>query len=108
MASLVRSGIARHFHIAAKRSIALAGKPAVASFVRLNSSETLPSTKKPKTPEELQKKAALERLDDLQRDWDAKIISYEDLVPITESPTPVHILGTHEFALTSFAGHLSH
>jgi len=92
MASLVRSSITRHLRIVARRNIVLAGKPAVTSFVRLNSSEAPPSTKKPKTPEELQKKAALERQDDLQRDWDAKIITYEDLVPITESPTPVHIL----------------
>jgi len=111
MASLVRSSITRHFRIVARHNIALSGKPAVASFVRLNSSEAPPSTKKPKTPEELQKKAALERHDDLQRDWDAKIITYEDLVPITESPTPVHLPCTHEFhgfALTSFTGHLSY
>ena len=111
MASLVRSSITRRFRIVARRNIVLAGKPVVTSFIRLNSSEAPPPTKKPKTPEELQKKAALERHDDLQRDWDAKIITYEDLVPITESPTPVHIPCTHEFhdfALTSFTGHLSY
>ncbi|KAL9715735.1 hypothetical protein Ac2012v2_000177 [Leucoagaricus gongylophorus] len=90
MTSLARSVITRHFRVVARRNIALGitAKPALTSFVRLSSSEVPPSTKRPKTPEELLKKAALERLDDLQRDWDAKIITYEDLVPITESPTP--------------------
>ena len=40
----------------------------------------------PLTHEEC-KKAALEREDDLQRDWDAKPISYEELLPKTQSPT---------------------
>lgn len=110
MTSLARSVITRHFRVVARRNIALGitAKPALTSFVRLSSSEVPPSTKRPKTPEELLKKAALERLDDLQRDWDAKIITYEDLVPITESPTPVCILCAREFALIRFVGHLSY
>ena len=45
-------------------------------------------TPKPLTLEE-RKKAALEREDNLQRDWDAKPILYEDLLPKTQSPSPV-------------------
>ena len=45
-------------------------------------------TLKPLTLEE-RKKAALEREDNLQRDWDAKPILYEDLLPKTQSPSPV-------------------
>ncbi|PBK77047.1 Rhodanese-like protein [Armillaria solidipes] len=33
-------------------------------------------------------KAARERADDLIRDWDAKVITYEELKPKTESPSP--------------------
>ncbi|KAJ7169649.1 endoplasmic reticulum protein [Mycena filopes] len=33
-------------------------------------------------------KAALQRSDDLQRDWDAKVLSYEELLPKTRSPSP--------------------
>jgi hypothetical protein len=43
---------------------------------------------KPLTPAE-RKKAALEIMDDLQRDWDAKPISYNELLPKTQSPLPV-------------------
>jgi hypothetical protein len=50
--------------------------------VRFNSSGL-----KPQTPSE--KKAALERLDDLRRDWDARILTYEELKPKTQNPTPV-------------------
>ena len=37
------------------------------------------------------KKAALEREDDLQRDWDAKVISYVELLPKTQSPSTVSL-----------------
>jgi hypothetical protein len=72
----------------ATRSFAL--RPAVASFnaIRLNSTQT-PSTKPPKTPEQLAKKAVLERQDDLQRDWDAKVIPYEEFLLKTQNPSPV-------------------
>lgn len=35
------------------------------------------------------KKAWLKAQDDLQRDWDAKELTYEELKPKTEQPTPV-------------------
>ncbi|KAF5322868.1 hypothetical protein D9619_001719 [Psilocybe cf. subviscida] len=44
--------------------------------------------KKPKTPEELARKAALKHQDDLQRDWDARWILYEDFLVKTQNPTP--------------------
>jgi hypothetical protein len=49
--------------------------------VRLNSTVPL-------TPEE-KRKEALKRQDDLQKDWAAPIITYEQLKPRTESPSPV-------------------
>ncbi|KAJ7786070.1 endoplasmic reticulum protein [Mycena metata] len=33
-------------------------------------------------------KAALELSNDLQRDWDAKVVSYEELLPKTRAPSP--------------------
>ena len=35
------------------------------------------------------RRAALEAKDDLQRDWDAKVLSYEELKPKTQQPSPV-------------------
>ncbi|KAF8807191.1 Rhodanese-like protein [Phlegmacium glaucopus] len=46
------------------------------------------SSERKKSPEWLAKKAALEREDSLQRDWDAKVLLYEDLLPKTQSPSP--------------------
>lgn len=59
--------------------------------LRWNSSQANGSLplKREKTPEMLAKKAALEREDDLQRDWDAKVVSYVELLPKTQSPSPV-------------------
>lgn len=34
-------------------------------------------------------KEALKRNDDLQRDWDARLLTYEQMKPKTQSPTPV-------------------
>ncbi|PPR01174.1 hypothetical protein CVT24_006050 [Panaeolus cyanescens] len=67
------------------RLSAVISRPALLS-VRLNSSDA--AAKPPKTPEQLAKKAALEARDNLQRDWDAKILSYEELLPKTQSPSP--------------------
>ncbi|KAF9014939.1 endoplasmic reticulum protein [Cyathus striatus] len=60
-------------------------RPVAVGFIRLNS--TVPRAKKVRTPEEQAKKAALERQDDLQRDWDARKLKYEELIPKTENPT---------------------
>ena len=48
-----------------------------------------PKVKRVKTPQELARKAALEREDDLQRDWDAKVVTYAELLPKTQSPSSV-------------------
>ena len=42
-----------------------------------------------KTTKELARKAALEREDDLQRDWDAKEVLYAELLPRIRSPSSV-------------------
>jgi len=52
----------------------------VSAFIRLNSS----SSSTP-TPEE--KKAALERRDDLSRDWHARKLTYEEVKPKSEQPS---------------------
>ena len=78
---------------AARRPVITAGTRLSRTYpLRWNSSQPSqaddppPPTPKPLTPEQL-KKAALEREDDLQRDWDAKPISYEELLPKTQSPS---------------------
>lgn len=35
------------------------------------------------------RKEWLEKQDDLQRDWDAKELTYEELKPMTQQPSPV-------------------
>ncbi|KAF8735747.1 hypothetical protein AX14_001535 [Amanita brunnescens Koide BX004] len=44
--------------------------------------------KSDKSEIEKEKKARLERFDDLQRDWDARILTYEELKQKTQHPTP--------------------
>ncbi|PPQ90474.1 hypothetical protein CVT25_014992 [Psilocybe cyanescens] len=67
-------------------------RPAVLRTVRFNSTQPLntpsPTAKAPKTPEEEEKKLTLEKEDDMQRDWDAKVITYEDFLPKTRNPSP--------------------
>jgi hypothetical protein len=96
MASLTRVSIVRNARSIARRNIIpiIVHRPALASLVRFNSSQAPSSSKPPLTPERIKLKEALERQDDLQRDWDAKILTYEELLPITESPTHVRALST--------------
>ena len=102
---------------AARRPVITAGTRLSRTYpLRWNSSQPSqaddppPPTPKPLTPEQL-KKAALEREDDLQRDWDAKPISYEELLPKTKSPSFVSqehlILGTI-YMYISNVGFISH
>ena len=46
------------------------------------------------------RKALHKEKDRLAKDWDAKVLSYEELVPRTEQPSPVrnkaHILNTDD------------
>jgi len=94
MASIVRNGLMRHGGVVTRRHIIarVAVRPAFTQTIRFNSSESAPPSKPPLDPEKLLRKQALERQDDLRRDWDAKVLSYDELVPITESPTPVQWL----------------
>jgi len=76
---------------AARRPVITAGTRLPKTYpLRWNSSHTAQADGLPKhkAPEILTKKAALEREDDLQRDWDAKVISYVELWPKTQSPSP--------------------
>jgi thiosulfate:glutathione sulfurtransferase len=77
---------------AARRPVITAGTRLSRTYpLRWNSSQPPqaadppPPTLKPLALEE-RKEAALERDDDLQRDLDAKSISYEELQPKTQSP----------------------
>lgn len=47
------------------------------------------ATKRERTPEELAKRAALQKKDDIQRDWDATVLAYEEFLPMTQNPSPV-------------------
>ncbi|KAF8624783.1 hypothetical protein AX15_005673 [Amanita polypyramis BW_CC] len=58
-------------------------RPVSAAAIRFNSSQS-----KTQSPDKQAKKEALERFDDLQRDWDARILTYDELKPKTQSPTP--------------------
>lgn len=72
-----------------------------------NTSEA--QTKRQKTPEEALKKAALERQDDLQRDWDAKKLTYEEFLPRTQNPSPVRLRPYVQCRpLNNCLGHLHH
>jgi hypothetical protein len=81
---------------AARRPFVTAGTRLSRTYpLRWNSSQppqasdaSLPN-KSVKSPKELAKKAALEREDNLQRDWDASVVSYEELLSKTQSPSPV-------------------
>ena len=67
--------------------------PSAAYGIRLNSTQIpASSTKPPQTSEQLAKKAALEKQDDLQRDWDAKVLPYEQFLLKTQNPSPVRFL----------------
>ncbi|KAF5377556.1 hypothetical protein D9615_005205 [Tricholomella constricta] len=85
---MLRTAAIRVSRTAVRRNAyVIVSRPSVAAFqVRFES--TAPPSKPPLTPEQRARKAALERSDDLQRDWDAKEITYAELKPRTNSPTP--------------------
>ncbi|KAK2462085.1 hypothetical protein APHAL10511_006548 [Amanita phalloides] len=58
---------------------AVARRPISTTAIRFNSSQL---------SEKQARKEALERIDDLRRDWDAIILTYEQLKPKIKSPTP--------------------
>lgn len=90
ISKMYRTALFRTTRILAKRNTLplVASRPPAVHFIRPNSTRVLPETQPPLT-EEQKKKEALKRNDALQRDWDAVVLSYEALLPKTESPTPV-------------------
>jgi rhodanese-related sulfurtransferase len=62
------------------------------SFTHARFETTSTPSKRPLTPAEEKLKAAREKTNDLQRDWDAKELLYNELKPKTENPTPVSVL----------------
>ncbi|KAI0824133.1 Rhodanese-like protein [Trametes gibbosa] len=66
---------------AAARIVANARAPTISPRIafQLRHGSTKPSD---------ERKQALEARDDLQRDWDAKVITYEELKPKTQQPSP--------------------
>lgn len=62
--------------------------------VRWNSQSVPNASEKPAkqvTPEQAARKEMFEKMDDLQRDWDGNILSYEDFLPKTQNPSPVRV-----------------
>ena len=84
--------------VSAIRQSRVSSRPVlIQHWTRFNSTQTPPAETtetdaqtKVKDP----RKAALEARDDMQRDWDARILSYAEVKPRTEQPTPVRRLLT--------------
>ncbi len=94
MASIIRNSIARNAHVVARHNIAVGRvvQPALSSFVRFNSSQT---AKPPLNPEALMKQV-LEKHGGLKRDDEGRTVSYDELLPITRSPSPVSLSSQQE------------
>ncbi|KAJ7357130.1 endoplasmic reticulum protein [Mycena albidolilacea] len=78
------------FRIVTLRAAKAALRPQVFKPVTLaRTIQRFESTLSPPEPDKhaAARKAAQERSDDLQRDWDAKVITYEELLPKTQSPS---------------------
>jgi len=73
---MLRRSIVRSASVLARPHISYSSKPPVVQSIRFETTKT-PAFK-----------AAQELNDDLQRDWDAKVLTYEELKPKTSSPTP--------------------
>ncbi|KAJ6604421.1 endoplasmic reticulum protein [Mycena vulgaris] len=54
---------------------------------RYESTQSNPNPEREKLTPQQAFKAAQELSDDLQRDWDAKVVTYEELLPKTQSPS---------------------
>lgn len=93
---MLRNNIIRSARVAS-RSVVRQPLAATLNSIRLNSTQTPTPTpfKRPKTAAEIARRAALEEKNDLQRDWDAKVITYEDFVEKTENPSNVRLSLTH-------------
>ncbi len=99
-------------------------RPIIVNHYRLNSTQAPPDapptaatssatvTKRERTPEELAKRATLQKRDDIQRDWDAKVLTYEEFLPKTQNPSPVRLSRFDSFPSSSlhifWLGYLHH
>lgn len=80
---MLRTSFTRNTSLVARSITPLTGFTRCARIPNPRFQSTKPS------PQNQSLKAALEKNDDLQRDWDARNITYEELKPKTENPTPV-------------------
>ncbi|TFK41390.1 endoplasmic reticulum protein [Crucibulum laeve] len=88
---MFRRTIVRTVHVVSRQQTAALAitRPTASHFaVRFNSTQPPSSTKAPLTPEQQAKREIHDRQDNLQRDWDAKVLTYDELLPKTESPSP--------------------
>ena len=86
---MFRASIIRSARVLSRpRVLSCASKLLVIQSVRFETTKA-----SPKTPYQQALKAAQKQNDDLQRDWDAKELTYEELKPRTNSPTPVCVHG---------------
>ncbi|KAH9487150.1 Putative thiosulfate sulfurtransferase, mitochondrial [Psilocybe cubensis] len=86
---MFQRSIIRTLRTASRANLAsvTAVRPAVALSVRFNSTQPPSSTKAFKTPEEQERRQQLDLQDKMEKDWDAKVITYEDFLPKTENPS---------------------
>jgi len=85
---MFRTALVRTAKFVSQRTVStpIVSRSIVLHSIRYNSTQT---PKPPLTAEQQIKKDALKRQDDMQRDWDARVLTYAELVPKTENPTPV-------------------
>lgn len=89
--TMFRTAIARSARLSVRcaRTAIVAPRATGVLAIRWNSNE---APKSPAELERLQKRAAWKETDRLQADWkDENILTYEQLLPKTESPTPVRL-----------------
>ncbi|KAG6885951.1 hypothetical protein C0993_007453 [Termitomyces sp. T159_Od127] len=84
---MLRVSIARSATVLARRSYVLAQRT-VRPALQYRCESTAPE----RTPAEQARKAAKDRRNEMEHDWDAKEISYAELKPLTESPLPVRAI----------------
>ena len=87
----------------ARASLVAAARPVPALAARWNSNQAGQADQKQ------QIRAAIKENDRLQSDWSENVLSYEQLLPKTESPTPVGPTARlPSLVLTQVPGHIPH
>ncbi|KIK02310.1 hypothetical protein K443DRAFT_677701 [Laccaria amethystina LaAM-08-1] len=83
---MFRTALVRTAKFVSQRTVStsIASRSIALHSIRYNSTQT----PKPSLTAQQIKKDALKRQDDMQRDWDARVLTYAELVPKTENPTP--------------------